>query len=150
MPYHLSLSCSYSVQNCKIHHSVVGLRSCIAEGAIIEDTLLMGADYYEVIPQHKLKCWVTEPFHEQCTWSLVRYFTSLFRHLWKASHFTLWHFRRMQTEGFWQPRVQCLLALVKTLTSREPSLTKMPGLEKMWRFVNLKYTCFITLQATWS
>lgn len=35
-------------QNCKIHHSVVGLRSCISEGAIIEDTLLMGADYYEV------------------------------------------------------------------------------------------------------
>ncbi|WJX32743.1 glucose-1-phosphate adenylyltransferase [Trifolium repens] len=33
--------------NCKIHHSVVGLRSCISEGAIIEDTLLMGADYYE-------------------------------------------------------------------------------------------------------
>lgn len=37
-----------SLQNCKIHHSVVGLRSCISEGAIIEDTLLMGADYYEV------------------------------------------------------------------------------------------------------
>jgi len=37
------------MQNCKIHHSVVGLRSCIAEGAVIEDTLLMGADYYEVI-----------------------------------------------------------------------------------------------------
>lgn len=27
---------------------MVGLRSCISEGAIIEDTLLMGADYYEV------------------------------------------------------------------------------------------------------
>lgn len=36
------------LQNCKIHHSVIGLRSCISEGAIIEDTLLMGADYYEV------------------------------------------------------------------------------------------------------
>ncbi|KAG5561019.1 hypothetical protein RHGRI_004144 [Rhododendron griersonianum] len=35
------------IENCKIHHSVVGLRSCISEGAIIEDTLLMGADYYE-------------------------------------------------------------------------------------------------------
>ncbi|KAL5081867.1 hypothetical protein RYX36_010288 [Vicia faba] len=35
------------MQNCKIHHSVVGLCSCISEGAIIEDTLLMGADYYE-------------------------------------------------------------------------------------------------------
>jgi ADP-glucose pyrophosphorylase len=38
------------MQNCKIHHSVVGLRSCISEGAVIEDTLLMGADYYEVKP----------------------------------------------------------------------------------------------------
>lgn len=40
----------YVMQNCKIHHSVVGLRSCISEGAVIEDTLLMGADYYEVKP----------------------------------------------------------------------------------------------------
>lgn len=39
----------FPFQNCKIHHSVIGLRSCISEGAIIEDTLLMGADYYEVI-----------------------------------------------------------------------------------------------------
>ncbi|XP_019185999.1 PREDICTED: glucose-1-phosphate adenylyltransferase small subunit, chloroplastic/amyloplastic-like [Ipomoea nil] len=37
------------IKNCKIHHSVVGLRSCISEVAIIEDTLLMGAVYYEVI-----------------------------------------------------------------------------------------------------
>ncbi|KAL0321024.1 UNVERIFIED_CONTAM: Glucose-1-phosphate adenylyltransferase small subunit, chloroplastic/amyloplastic [Sesamum radiatum] len=37
------------IKNCKIHHSVIGLRSCISEGAIIEDTLLMGADYYEII-----------------------------------------------------------------------------------------------------
>ncbi|MCD9559478.1 BTB/POZ and TAZ domain-containing protein 2 [Datura stramonium] len=35
-----------AMKNCKIHHSVVGLRSCISEGAIIEDTLLMKADYY--------------------------------------------------------------------------------------------------------
>ncbi|KAL6529521.1 hypothetical protein OROGR_015144 [Orobanche gracilis] len=35
------------IKNCKIHHSVVGLRSCISEGAVIDDSLLMGADYYE-------------------------------------------------------------------------------------------------------
>ncbi|KAJ8620259.1 hypothetical protein MRB53_028788 [Persea americana] len=35
------------INHCKIHHSVVGIRSLISEGAIIEDTLLMGADYYE-------------------------------------------------------------------------------------------------------
>lgn len=43
-----------SMQNCKIHHSVVGLRSCISEGAVIEDALLMGADYYEVIPDKRV------------------------------------------------------------------------------------------------
>ena len=38
----------YLLQKCRIHHSVVGLRSLISEGAVIEDALLMGADYYEV------------------------------------------------------------------------------------------------------
>ncbi|KAK9664116.1 hypothetical protein RND81_14G020300 [Saponaria officinalis] len=41
------------IKNCKIHHSVIGLRSCISEGAIIEDTLLMGADYYETDADRK-------------------------------------------------------------------------------------------------
>lgn len=46
-------------QNCKIHHSVIGLRSCISEGAIIEDTLVMGADYYEVnCPWYYAKQWL--------------------------------------------------------------------------------------------
>lgn len=35
-------------ESARVHHSVVGLRSWIAEGALVEDTLLMGADYYEV------------------------------------------------------------------------------------------------------
>ncbi|KAL2651324.1 hypothetical protein R1flu_019452 [Riccia fluitans] len=39
------------IKNCKIYHSVVGLRSWIAEGAIVEDALLMGADYYETDEQ---------------------------------------------------------------------------------------------------
>ncbi|KAI3499048.1 hypothetical protein L1887_34841 [Cichorium endivia] len=42
------------IKKCKIHHSVVGLRSCISEGAIIEDTLLMGADYYETDADRRL------------------------------------------------------------------------------------------------
>ncbi|CAH2044809.1 unnamed protein product [Thlaspi arvense] len=42
------------IKNCKIHHSVVGLRSCISEGAIIEDSLLMGADYYETASEKSL------------------------------------------------------------------------------------------------
>jgi glucose-1-phosphate adenylyltransferase len=36
------------IKNCKIYHSVVGLRSWVAEGAVIQDALLMGSDYYEV------------------------------------------------------------------------------------------------------
>lgn len=40
------------LQKCKIYHSVVGLRSCISEGVVIEDTLLMGADYYEVFSNY--------------------------------------------------------------------------------------------------
>uniref|UniRef100_A0A804NPV4 glucose-1-phosphate adenylyltransferase n=1 Tax=Zea mays TaxID=4577 RepID=A0A804NPV4_MAIZE len=42
------------IKNCKINHSVVGLRSCISEGAIIEDSLLMGADYYEKLIKNSL------------------------------------------------------------------------------------------------
>nr|CAD1839320.1 unnamed protein product [Ananas comosus var. bracteatus] len=35
------------IKDCKIHHSVVGPRSCISKGVIIEDSIIMGADYYE-------------------------------------------------------------------------------------------------------
>ncbi|KAL8152258.1 hypothetical protein V2J09_010018 [Rumex salicifolius] len=42
------------IKNCKIHHSVIGLRSCISGGAIIEDSLLMGADYYETESDRRL------------------------------------------------------------------------------------------------
>lgn len=42
------------IMNCKIHHSVVGLRSWISAGAVIEDALLMGADYYETDEERNL------------------------------------------------------------------------------------------------
>lgn len=35
------------IKQARIHHSVLGLRSRIESGALIEDSLLMGADYYE-------------------------------------------------------------------------------------------------------
>jgi len=35
------------IKKCRIHHCVLGLRSRIEEGCVIEDSLLMGADYYE-------------------------------------------------------------------------------------------------------
>ncbi|RMF20596.1 MAG: glucose-1-phosphate adenylyltransferase [Cyanobacteria bacterium J083] len=34
-------------QDCRIHHSVVGLRSRIESNCTVEDSLIMGADYYE-------------------------------------------------------------------------------------------------------
>lgn len=35
------------LKNCRINHSVLGVRSRIDEGSVIEDSLLMGADFYE-------------------------------------------------------------------------------------------------------
>ena len=35
------------IRNAEITHSIVGIRSQIAEGAVIKDSILMGADYYE-------------------------------------------------------------------------------------------------------
>jgi glucose-1-phosphate adenylyltransferase len=35
------------LKNCRVHHSVLGVRSRISQGCTIEDSLLMGADYYE-------------------------------------------------------------------------------------------------------
>ncbi len=39
------------LKNCRVHHSVLGVRSRISEGCVIEDTLIMGADYYEATPE---------------------------------------------------------------------------------------------------
>lgn len=35
------------LKKCRIHHSVLGVRSLIEEGCVIEDTLIMGADFYQ-------------------------------------------------------------------------------------------------------
>jgi glucose-1-phosphate adenylyltransferase len=35
------------LKNCRIHHSVLGVRSRVEAGCTIEDTLLMGSDFYE-------------------------------------------------------------------------------------------------------
>eukprot|EP00897_Mesotaenium_endlicherianum_P008193 jgi/Mesen1/7401/ME000388S06620 len=43
------------LKKCKVHHSVVGLRSYVEEGAVIEDSLLMGADYYETEAEKALR-----------------------------------------------------------------------------------------------
>ncbi len=35
------------LKNCRVHHSVLGVRSKISQGCTIEDSLIMGADYYQ-------------------------------------------------------------------------------------------------------
>lgn len=35
------------LKNCQIHHSVLGIRSRVEAGSVIQDTLIMGADYYQ-------------------------------------------------------------------------------------------------------
>ncbi|AFZ11157.1 Glucose-1-phosphate adenylyltransferase [Crinalium epipsammum PCC 9333] len=35
------------LKKCRIHHSVLGVRSRVEEGCVIEDSLLMGSDFYE-------------------------------------------------------------------------------------------------------
>ncbi|XP_073391578.1 glucose-1-phosphate adenylyltransferase small subunit 1, chloroplastic isoform X7 [Physcomitrium patens] len=41
------------IRNAAIYHSSLGLRSWVSEGAVVEDTLLMGADYYEQTDQQR-------------------------------------------------------------------------------------------------
>ena len=36
---------------CKVHHSVLGVRALINEGCTVEDSLIMGADYYETLEE---------------------------------------------------------------------------------------------------
>ena len=39
------------LKNCRVHHSVIGLRQRINANCVIEDSLLMGADYYEPLSE---------------------------------------------------------------------------------------------------
>lgn len=39
------------LKNCRIDHSVLGVRSRIESGSVIEDTLIMGADYYQAFAE---------------------------------------------------------------------------------------------------
>ncbi|MQL95345.1 hypothetical protein Taro_027996 [Colocasia esculenta] len=36
------------LNRCKINGSVIGMRACIGDGAIVEDTIVMGADIYQI------------------------------------------------------------------------------------------------------
>jgi glucose-1-phosphate adenylyltransferase len=40
------------VDGAEIAHSIIGLRTIVREGAVIRDSVIMGADYYEADPAH--------------------------------------------------------------------------------------------------
>lgn len=44
------------LKNCQVHHSVLGVRSRIETGCIIEDSLIMGADYYQPFAEGHSDC----------------------------------------------------------------------------------------------
>ncbi|NJN85604.1 MAG: glucose-1-phosphate adenylyltransferase [Leptolyngbyaceae cyanobacterium SL_7_1] len=44
------------LKKCHIHHSVLGIRTRIEAGCVIEDSLIMGADYYEPFAERKSDC----------------------------------------------------------------------------------------------
>jgi glucose-1-phosphate adenylyltransferase len=44
------------LKNCQIHHSVLGIRSRIESGCTIQDSLIMGADYYQPFSERQTNC----------------------------------------------------------------------------------------------
>ncbi|HEY9613485.1 glucose-1-phosphate adenylyltransferase [Allocoleopsis sp.] len=48
------------LKQCRINHSVLGIRSRIEAGCIIEDTLIMGADFYEPFAERQSDCDTTQ------------------------------------------------------------------------------------------
>ncbi len=44
------------LKSCRIHHSVLGIRSRIEAGCVIEDSLIMGADYYQPFAERRSDC----------------------------------------------------------------------------------------------
>ena len=41
------------LKECRVHHSILGIRSRVESDCVIEDSLLMGADYYESLPERQ-------------------------------------------------------------------------------------------------
>ena len=44
------------LKNCQIHHSVLGIRSRVEAGCTIQDSLIMGADYYSPFAERQTDC----------------------------------------------------------------------------------------------
>ncbi len=44
------------LKDCQIHHSVLGIRTRVESGCVIQDTLIMGADYYQPLAERQTEC----------------------------------------------------------------------------------------------
>jgi len=44
------------LKNCRIQHSVLGVRTRVESGSIIEDSLLMGSDFYQKFAERQAEC----------------------------------------------------------------------------------------------
>lgn len=48
------------LKNCRIEHSVLGVRSRVEAGCVIQDSLIMGADYYQPFAERQSDCTTKE------------------------------------------------------------------------------------------
>ncbi|GAB4457886.1 MAG: glucose-1-phosphate adenylyltransferase [Elainellaceae cyanobacterium] len=44
------------LKNCQVHHSVLGIRTRIESGCVIQDTLIMGSDFYQPLAERSNNC----------------------------------------------------------------------------------------------
>jgi glucose-1-phosphate adenylyltransferase len=44
------------LKSCQIHHSVLGIRTRVEAGCVIQDTLIMGSDYYQPFMERQTDC----------------------------------------------------------------------------------------------
>ena len=44
------------LKQCQIHHSVLGIRSRVEAGAVVQDSLVMGSDFYQPFAERKTEC----------------------------------------------------------------------------------------------
>ncbi|MDG2616799.1 glucose-1-phosphate adenylyltransferase [Thermoleptolyngbya sichuanensis XZ-Cy5] len=44
------------LKNCQVHHSVLGIRTRIESGCVVQDTLIMGSDFYQPLVERSNSC----------------------------------------------------------------------------------------------
>jgi glucose-1-phosphate adenylyltransferase len=60
------------LKNCRIEHSVLGVRSRIESGSIIEDSLIMGADFYQAAVERQCNLFTDEVSVGICADTIIR------------------------------------------------------------------------------